>query len=338
LSAAVSVYAHDVRVIVNEEEVLFTKQPPVIIDGRTLVPAREVFEALGFVSHWNSQTGRAILLNDEYTIVITIGRMAFTTNGTSHLLEIPAQVIGGSTMIPLRAILESIGYHLRWDNVTRTVIISSTPLRAPMVALTFDDGPSLHTERILDVLEHYNARATFFMLGYRVERHRNTVIRAANMGNEIAGHTWTHSHLTRLSAAEIWETIESTSAIIMNVTGNPPPRFYRPPFGLTNNTVRYVSTQMGYSIVNWDLDTLDWRYRNADTIYRTIMDEITDGSVILLHDIHLTTAMAIERVVPSLIAQGFRLVTLSELMDYFYGELEPGRIYGRVYDDDLPHE
>jgi len=207
--------------------------------------------------------------------------------------------------------------------------------RPPMVALTFDDGPSPNTSRILDVLERYDARATFFVLGYRSARHRNIVERAANIGSEIASHTWTHDNMAHLSAARIRESIESTSALIESITGVPSPHFFRPPFGSTNDTVRYVSAQMGYTITNWTLDTWDWRNRNPDIIYEAIMNEVEDGSVILLHDIHLTTAQAMEFVIPSLIAQGFELVTLSELLMFFYGELVPGKIYGRVYDEDL---
>lgn len=331
----IPVYASDVRVMVNDEEVIWGEQTPVIVDGRTLVPVREVFEMLGFDVNWSIKARQATLISNHHTVILTIGSATFTTNGASHTLDIPVQIIADTTMIPLRAVIESIGYYLGWNAETRTVVILSA--RAPMVALTFDDGPSPHTNRILDVLERYNSSATFFVLGYRTERHRDTVVRAAGMGNEIAGHTWTHTDLTRLSVEEIRETIQSTSAMIEQITGSPSPRFYRPPFGSTNSTVRYVSAQLGYAIVNWTLDTLDWRFRNANTIYSTIMDEVVDGAVILLHDIHLTTAEAMELVIPSLIAQGFRLVTLSELMYHFYGELEPGRIYGRVYDDQNPN-
>ena len=209
--------------------------------------------------------------------------------------------------------------------------------RVPVVALTFDDGPSRHTSRILDVLEQYDGRATFFVLGYRVEPHRDVIMRAANMGNEIVNHTWSHSDLTSISQEEVVAQIQSTSAAIEAITGYSP-RFYRPPFGRTNSSVRYVSTGLGYAIVNWTLDTLDWRYRDADRIYDTIMSEVEDGAVILLHDIHITTAEAMERVIPSLIAKGFKLVTVSEVLDYLYGDLEPGRIYGKIYDDELLEE
>jgi len=204
----------------------------------------------------------------------------------------------------------------------------------PMIALTFDDGPWVYTDHILDLLEQHNARATFFVLGYRVEWRPGTVTRAVDMGSEIASHTWTHLDLTRLSDEEIIYQIQAASAVIESVIGYSP-RIYRPPFGLTTDRVQQISAHLGYSIVNWTLDTLDWRYRDADTIYNAIMSTVQSGDVILLHDIYPSTVQAMERVIPSLIAEGYQLVTVSELLTYFYGELEPGVVYGRLTEPEL---
>ena len=126
---AMTVYASDaIRVTIDGEQVVFEGQGPTIVSNRTLVPVRGVFEHLGFDDiNWNPQTRQATLANDEFTLVFTIGSSTFTNNGTSHSLDVPAQLIGGRTMLPLRAPLESIGYYLDWDGGTRTVIISSTP-------------------------------------------------------------------------------------------------------------------------------------------------------------------------------------------------------------------
>ena len=204
-------------------------------------------------------------------------------------------------------------------------------IRRPMVALTFDDGPAAHTERILDVLEKYDGRATFFVLGHRIESWQYTIARAAYLGNEIANHAWSHTNLTRLNEESITWEIQATSTAIESITGFSPP-ILRPPFGQTNARVRYVAEELGYALINWDIDTLDWRYRDPDRIYDVIMNGVEDGSVILLHDIHGTTADAMERVIPSLIEAGYQLVTVSELLEYFWGELEPGRVYLRVFD------
>ena len=197
----------------------------------------------------------------------------------------------------------------------------------PMVALTFDDGPGPYTDQILDLLELHGGRATFFVLGYRVGQWRGTVERMAETGSEVASHSWSHNRLINLSEAEIAHEIRSASEAIRSITGFAP-SIYRPPFGQLNDTVEQVSEQIGYSIINWTLDTLDWRYRDADAVYYAIMSRVEDGSIILLHDVHVTTAQAMELVIPRLIAAGYQLVTVSELLTHVYGELEPGRLYG----------
>ena len=200
-------------------------------------------------------------------------------------------------------------------------------IRGPMVALTFDDGPGRHTERILDTLEQHGGRVTFFVLGQRIETHRDTVTRAVNLGNEVAGHSWSHRALVGLSEGEIAYEIQSTGAAIEGLTGVLSPIF-RPPYGRINGRVERVSAELGYSIVNWTVDTNDWRHQNADIVYNAVMREIKGGAIILFHDIHASTAEAMERLIPDLIANGYQLVTVSEILTHVYGGVEPGRVYG----------
>lgn len=103
----------------------------------------------------------------------------------------------------------------------------------------------------------------------------------------------------------------------------------RPPGGAFNERVVNVVGEMGYALIMWSIDTWDWRDRNADIIHRRIMDNVQDGDIILSHDTHRTTALAMERVIPALIARGFDLVTVTELLQYTYGldALEPGRVF-----------
>ena len=122
------VYANDITVTIDGQPVTFAAQAPVIVDGRTLVPVRGVFEQMGFDVDWDGGTRQATLTNDDYTVTLIIGSATFTTNGTSYTLDVPAQIIGGSTMLPIRAVLESVGYYLDWDGSTSTVLISSTPV------------------------------------------------------------------------------------------------------------------------------------------------------------------------------------------------------------------
>jgi len=114
-----------INVTINNTPVNFTDQAPTIVDGRTLVPVRGVFEALGFGVSWNEQARQVTLSRASDTIVITVDSATFTTNGTRHTLDVPAQIIGGRTMLPIRAVLESVGYDLGWNEATRTVVIST---------------------------------------------------------------------------------------------------------------------------------------------------------------------------------------------------------------------
>lgn len=117
--------SNTIAVNVNGQPVNFTDQQPTIIDGRTLVPVRGVFETLGFDVSWNQEARQVTLSRANDTIIITIDSATFTINGESHPLDVPAQIIGGSTMLPIRAVLESVGYELKWDGNTRTVVIRS---------------------------------------------------------------------------------------------------------------------------------------------------------------------------------------------------------------------
>jgi hypothetical protein len=122
---AATAYADSaINVTINGVPVVFDGQSPVNVDGRTLVPVRGVFEELGFTVDWNGDTQQATLSNANYVVVLTVGNAVFTTNGASHTLDVPAQIINGRTMLPIRAVLESVGYFIGWDSGTSTVLIS----------------------------------------------------------------------------------------------------------------------------------------------------------------------------------------------------------------------
>jgi len=196
----------------------------------------------------------------------------------------------------------------------------------PMIALTFDDGPSEHTPRILDALEQYGGRATFFTVGNLLNANKETVLRAHNMGCEIIGHTWDHKDLTKLSDWEIRNQLLATNDAIKNITGIAKP-MYRPPYGAMDERVRRISGELGFSTVTWSFDTLDWQTKNAQLLYSNIMHNVRDRDIILTHDMHGTTADAMERIIPVLVKKGYQLVTVSELLSYKYGFIEAGRIY-----------
>ena len=125
LTPSMAVHANDITVTVNGQPVTFADQGPIIVDGRTLVPAAGVFQALGFSVRWQEATQQATVARPGDTVVITIGSNTFTANGTPHTLDVPAQIIGGRTMLPIAGVLRAVGYDVGWDGATNTVLIGS---------------------------------------------------------------------------------------------------------------------------------------------------------------------------------------------------------------------
>ena len=196
----------------------------------------------------------------------------------------------------------------------------------PMIALTFDDGPSAHTDRLLDVFAKYGGKGTFFVIGNLIDGRKNTVKRIVAEGHEICNHSWNHRQLTNLSEEEITDQIMMTRAKIYDTVGVDS-LIMRPPYGACNDTVKAVGAKVGVSFVNWSVDTLDWKSKNAVAVHNEVMKYACDGAIILCHDLHKTTVDAMETVIPELIEKGYQLVTVSELMEYSGKSLEVGKMY-----------
>ncbi|MBD8026761.1 polysaccharide deacetylase family protein [Ureibacillus sp. Re31] len=178
------------------------------------------------------------------------------------------------------------------------------------VALTFDDGPHpKNTEKILKLLDKYNAKATFFMLGNRVDFYPNIVKDIASKGHELGNHTWSHKDLTTLSNDEVKKEVKQTNEAILKAVGEYPTVF-RPPYGAINDRVDEVS---GMPATLWTIDTLDWKSHDPKAILSIVKENVKDGSVILMHDIHATTVEALEPVLKFLKEEGYECVTVSNI-------------------------
>ncbi len=197
-----------------------------------------------------------------------------------------------------------------------------------LVALTFDDGPSnLNTNRILDVLEEYDARATFFVIGKRIENHEEVISRAISMGCEIGNHTWGHSDFTKYPKRILISSLEQVEEAMQANFGYTMTLF-RPPYASINDDVEDAAIDKGYVMVLWSGSSHDWSIQDADKIYRNTFNCVQDGAIVLFHDIYPVTAEAIERIVPDLIEQGYQLVTVSELIAMDEDPVVPGDRYG----------
>lgn len=193
----------------------------------------------------------------------------------------------------------------------------------PMVALTFDDGPYTKvTERIIKTLEENDAKATFFVVGNRVPAYKDILKKTYEQGNQIATHTYSHSYLTKVSKKEIRSELKKSREILQETIGC---HFtgLRPPGGMVNDTVRETVKVPMY---NWSIDTEDWKSRNVKSIL-TRCKSISDGDIVLMHDLYPTTADAVEKLVPRLKRQGYQLVTIDELMYYKGINAEAGKLY-----------
>ncbi len=193
----------------------------------------------------------------------------------------------------------------------------------PMVALTFDDGPGPRTMELLNALEAADARATFFMVGERVNDYKDTINKMAEIGCELGNHTYDHTQLTTLDAEGISEEVDSTSDLIKAVTGMMP-TLVRPPYGSVNDTVKET---IHFPLIIWNVDTEDWKTRNVQSNISAVTSTLSDGNIILMHDIYDATIDAALELIPQLQESGYQLVTVSELAAYKGVELENGETY-----------
>jgi peptidoglycan/xylan/chitin deacetylase (PgdA/CDA1 family) len=201
----------------------------------------------------------------------------------------------------------------------------------PMVALTFDDGPSENTPTILDALEENNAHATFFVVGECINNTTGEYIkRAASLGCEIGSHTYDHSNLTSLTTQERADIVKKTDDAVFDLIGRYP-HWLRPPYGAYDDAVQL---EIDKPLAFWSIDTRDWETRNTVSTVNNIYTWVEDGDIILMHDLYAETAAAAEQVIPGLIEQGYQLVTLSEMA--YYRDFDPGS--GDVVMDMHPDE
>ena len=197
------------------------------------------------------------------------------------------------------------------------------------VALTFDDGPHPEvTPRILDELKKHHAKATFFMLGSQVEYYPSLAAKVAEEGHEVANHTMNHQDLTIIGLEQIKEEVLQSSNIIEKATGKAP-RLLRPPYGASNDDVEKAAADLEAPIVMWSVDSFDWKSRNAEAVNEEVMSHVVPGSIVLLHDIHSSTADALPQLLTSLEEQGYQMVTISQLLE-LWNEEGVGPYYGKI--------
>ena len=193
--------------------------------------------------------------------------------------------------------------------------ISSVHVDVPYIALTFDDGPDRKlTPRLLDLLAQHHIHATFFVVGENAAQYPDILQRAVREGHEIGNHSWSHPNFAKMSEESVRSQVKRTEEAIEDATGARP-TLLRPPYGsITARQKRWLHEDMGYEIILWDVDPLDWKNPGPSVVTNRILKETRAGSIVLSHDIHAQTIEAMPQTLRELEEKGFKFVTVSELL------------------------
>ena len=183
-----------------------------------------------------------------------------------------------------------------------------------VVALTFDAAwGNEDTQTLIDILERYGIQTTFFVVGTWVERYPESVKALSDAGHEVMNHSSTHAHFSTLSSAEITADISACNEKIASITGTSPTLF-RCPYGEYDDHVIEAVSSLGMTAIQWDVDSLDWKGISAQEIERRVLDRVQPGSIVLFHNAAENTPEALPAILESLLADGYRIVPISELL------------------------
>lgn len=229
-------------------------------------------------------------------------------------------------------------------SATTTVTTTTQPPQTEpkLIAFSFDDGPkNATTNQILDLLEEYGFTATFFLVGSNIAGCEDTVRRAVSLGCEIGNHSYSHINLATADRSKALKELALTNEIIYSLTGQER-ILCRAPYG----SFAGIRDIFNSPLIQWNIDTLDWKYKddaNPDrspaqreldlqTVVNSILDNVTDGDIILMHDYYQFTVDAFAIVLPLLVERGYKIVSVSELFEAYGMELKAGFVYENVYD------
>ena len=192
------------------------------------------------------------------------------------------------------------------------------------IALTLDDGPSIYTDDVVNLLANNKANATFFVIGSKIDDTKiKSLQNLLKKGNEIGSHTYSHKILTRVKRSKLDDEFNRVDAMLKDKL-NYQLKLVRPPYGIINN---YIKNKYNYSYIGWDIDTLDWQSRSADKIYNKVIGHVKNGDIILMHETYLSSVKALELILPELYQEGFQVTTVSQLASLRNIDLNNNEMY-----------
>ena len=251
----------------------------------------------------------------------------FTLHGFSMVLHIPASLVypGKQTLIEITLMYPEIRPYMSIEAQIETDNLSYYRT----VALTFDDGPHrTNTTKVLNSLLECGERGTFFVIGNRISGYADLVQRENDEGHAVASHNWTHSSVVSMSGTSLRAMVDKVNEQMIAAIGIPT-RYNRVPYGLYP---QMIDAKVGWPLIQWSVDTYDWRGRYVSTIMKNITGQFTDGDIVLMHDIKDNTPDLVTTLVPWLQEQGYMLLTIDELFAKDGVTLEGDTVYFRCED------
>ena len=283
---------------------LFDKNNNKFIDIGDILNKRELITNIKkeFKAKYNKKINNSVNL-DKYYIGKNYLTFYINLSKKEYLIQIPLEDIKFNFVINEKNKLDV-------DNINSIKKEEKTiDINKPIVALTFDDGPSKYTNEILDILKDNGICATFFILGNKVPYGQETLLKMLENGNEIGNHTYNHKWLAHLDEIEIKNQISKTQEVIFEYTRYLP-KVFRPSYG---DIPKEMRKEINLEVTLWNVDTLDWKLKNKKQIIKRATRNTKDGDIILLHDTYKRTKDALPEIINTLKKKGFQFVTISEL-------------------------
>lgn len=215
----------------------------------------------------------------------------------------------------LRAKARAVWLHVMSQMNPKSVVYKVNSNKK-VVALTFDDGPDdVVTPKVLDMLKRFKIKATFFFLGKRIEEFPAVVRRAKREGHLVLNHSWSHPRLSEITNSGYVDEIKKTEKALTRLVG-PRPLFMRPPYGDINKPIFKQLESLGYKIIMWSLDTMDWKAKESKEISDKVINEAHPGAIILMHSQRdkMVTANSLPAMIKGLRAKGYHFTTVDKLI------------------------
>ncbi|MBE5800412.1 MAG: deacetylase [Clostridiales bacterium] len=197
---------------------------------------------------------------------------------------------------------------------TRELPVYNVDTQEKVLSISFDAAwGRANTEEILNILDRYDVKTTFFLVGFWAEKHPDLVRELVARGHEIGNHSATHPHMAQLSRAQIAEELRRCSDLVASITGTPTTLF-RPPYGEYNDDVVLVSREMGYECVQWNVDSLDWKNLGRENMVSQCTKAVNPGDIVLFHNDSKYILEALPEILEYYTQAGYKIIPVSQLL------------------------